>query len=172
MTSSGGSNPAPTTNTTTRPTINIINLESTLSNEQTLEAFRTFLRSADGKTKFSSEVKGRFERILDLVLFCRKLFDIHKDSDKELREAMINMNRLFFDCEFSKRVAVPGQSSLRTFKTHCWEMDFRTSTIQPNISLVRPIFEDIYRKLQSKHDYWKRTYRPATTLRAVLCNIL
>ncbi len=44
-----------------------------------------------------------------------------------------------------------------------------TGGAQPDVLLTRPVFDDAYRKLQQKHDVWKKNYKPPTTLQALLC---
>ena len=39
----------------------------------------------------------------------------------------------------------------------------------PDLGLARPVYEEVYRKLQMKHDVWKKNYRPEMSLNALLC---
>ena len=61
-----------------------------------------------------------------------------------------------------------SQVSLRQMSDHLRLLSQQKGA-PPNLQLTRPVYEDLYRKLQQKHDVWRKHYKPALSLNAILC---
>jgi hypothetical protein len=51
-------------------------------------------------------------------------------------------------------------------------LDENQAGVRADVEITRPVYEDAYRKLQMKHDAWKKNYKPTMSLNTLLCLLL
>lgn len=109
------------------------------------------------------------------MLACRDIYalpecDSASPDSEEVRRRLLQLQEDFINCPPAQRIAVASQVALKRLGDHL--RDLRASDPKlcaPSVELTRPVYEDTSRKLQQKHDLWKKTYKPAMSLNALLC---
>ena len=113
---------------------------------------------------------GRFERYLDFSSYCQQLYSLSaSNSEDAIRSHLISMRRDYFSCPASERIAIMSQVALKRLADHLRSLEEDPGRERPNLELTRPVYEEAYRKLQMKHDLWKKNYKPEISLNALLC---
>jgi len=149
--------------------LDIGELAGTIESERHRADFRKFLRNLDKTASAAPEVKGRFERYLDLVMALRQLYGLPQSATAaEKRSLLTSIHAKFFACPAKERLAITSQVALKSMADHLAELD-KSPVATPNAEVTRPVYEDAYRKLQMKHDIWKKNYKPDMSLNALLC---
>lgn len=149
--------------------LDIGELAGTIESERHRADFRKFLRNLDKTASAAPEVKGRFERYLDFVISLRQLYALPQSATAaEKRAILAAINAKYFTCPAKERLAVTSQVALKSMADHLAELD-KSPAATPNAEVTRPVYDDAYRKLQMKHDVWKKNYKPEMSLNALLC---
>jgi len=149
--------------------LDIGELAGTIESERHRADFRKFLRNLDKTASAAPEVKGRFERYLDFVISLRQLYGLPQSATAaEKRAILAAINAKYFTCPAKERLAVTSQVALKSMADHLADLD-KSPAATPNAEVTRPVYEDAYRKLQMKHDVWKKNYKPEMSLNALLC---
>ena len=113
-------------------------------------------------------ISGRFERYLEFVKVMKQVYALpHSESSQQLR-MLLDIRRDYFACAPAARISVTSQVALRNMSGHLNEL-FEGKVTVVNLDLTRAVFEDAYRKLQQKHDVFKKNYKPSMTLQTLLC---
>ena len=80
---------------------------------------------------------------------------------------MLEIQAKFFKVKPSEKMAVTSQVALKRLQEHLRNLE--QGQCQADRELMRTVHEEVYVKLQAKHDIWKKNYRPVMSLNAVLC---
>jgi len=147
-------------------------LRQTLEEPDTLHSFRTFLRTKlDGNKSTNSDTKKKFEQWLDFVLICQQIFSLAEDELDHRIGLMGEVGERFLaKPPLGYNIALANQLNRRELELHCKNLKEKVS-LDPDTSLLRPGYEFIFSSLSKKHDVFKRTTRPSTTLQAILCSL-
>ncbi len=169
------------------PVLEIGDLAGTLESAELLAAFRKFLRALDGKANAAPEIKGlpvsstcysnkyqkyvltgRFERYLDFTMSMNAAYALPEEDVASVSAKLESIRQDFFACPPSQKLSVVSQVALKRMADHLKTLSEQKSA-NPDLQLTRPVYEDVFRKLQQKHDVWKKNYKPTLSLQALLC---
>ena len=136
----------------------IYSLADTLENRRESMRFRAFLRHLDKTWGATADVKGRFERGLDFIFTLRPLYYPTFPTVEERRQKVESVQTRFFTSMARERASCASQLSLTRLEIHVAEVKV-SPEVEPNLEIIRPVYEAVYRKLQSKHNKWKEGMR-------------
>ena len=152
----------------------VIDLNSTLKSEVLREAFRKFLREKlDNNKSDNSDHKKMFEQWLDYVLICKEVMELPEDDNDQKAKLMIRIGGKFLaKPPDGYNLALKSQLNRKELEAHCAQLKEKVPELKPNSELIKDGFEFIFGKLDSKHDIFKKSYKPTTTLAALICSVL
>ena len=109
------------------------------------------------------------EQWLDFVIICEKVFELPEDKREEKIFLMVEIWHKFLDKPpEGYNMALQNQLNRKELINHCKNLS-ESITDEPDDSLLRDGYEYIFSKLDQKHDVFKKTQRPVTTLAAFMC---
>ena len=152
----------------------VTELKATLQNTKLRDKFRTFLRvKLDQNKSDNPEHKKMFEQWLEFVLICDKVFEL-PETDIEIRTGlMIQIGTRFLGKPpDGYNLALKSQINRKELQNHCKSLEEKVPNVTPDQELLKDGYEFIFSKLDQKHDIFRKTYVPTTTLAALVWAVL
>ena len=152
----------------------VTDLNQTVQSDTLRTEFRKFLREKlDNNKSDNSEHKKMFEQWLDYVILCKEIFALPETETDSKVKLMIRIGDKFLaKPPDGYNLALKSQLNRKELEAHCSSLSQKTPDLKPNSDLLKDGYEFIFTKLESKHDIFKKTYKPTTTLAALLCSVL
>ena len=152
----------------------VTELKVTLESDKLREEFRTFLRTKlDNNKSDNKDHKKMFEQWLDYVMLCDKIFELPETEIETRTQLMSEVGTKYLaKPPDGYNMALKSQLNRKELVTHCTSLADRTPDLAPNTELLKDGYEFIFGKLDQKHDIFRKTYTPTTTLAALLCSVL
>lgn len=151
----------------------VTNLKLTLESDN-LGHFRTFLRTKLDQNKSDNlEHKKMFEQWLDYVIICKQVFELPETDAEKKTDLLISIGDKFLaKPPDGYNIALKSQLNRKELVNHCRALAEKVPDLSPDQDLLKDGYEFIFGKLEQKHDIFKKTYVPTTTLAAFLCSVL
>ena len=152
----------------------VTNLKLTLESDKLLAHFRTFLRNKLDQNKSDNlEHKKLFEQWLDYVIICKQVFELPETDAEKKTDLLISIGDKFLaKPPDGYNIALKSQLNRKELVNHCRALAEKVPDLSPDQELLKDGYEFIFGKLEQKHDIFKKTYVPTTTLAAFLCSVL
>ena len=152
----------------------VTNLPLTLQSDKLRAQFRVFLRTKLDQNKSDNlEHKKMFEQWLDYVLICKQVFELPETDIETKTNLMITIGSKFLSKPpDGYNLALKSQLNRKELANHCHALAEKVPDLSPDQDLLKDGYEFIFGKLEQKHDIFKKTYVPTTTLAALLCSVL
>lgn len=96
------------------------------------------------------------------------LYNLPQSDEASLVQGLVIIRSNYFTCPPTQKLSITSQVALKAFSEHLKALE-EAKVTKPDLELSRPVFEDAYRKLQQKHDVFKKNYKPSMNLHALLC---
>ena len=152
----------------------VTDLKVTLQNTVLRDKFRTFLRvKLDQNKSDNPEHKKMFEQWLEFVLICDKVFELPETEVETRTGLMIQIGSKFLGKPpDGYNMALKSQINRKELLNHCKSLEEKVPNVTPDQELLKDGYEFIFSKLDQKHDIFRKTYVPTTTLAALVCAVL
>ena len=152
----------------------VTDLNQTVQSEMLRREFRKFLREKlDNNKSDNSEHRKMFEQWLDYVILCKEILALPESELDSKVKLMIQIGEKFLaKPPDGYNLALKSQLNRKELEAHCVSLSQKTPDLKPNSELLKDGYEFIFTKLESKHDIFKKTYKPTTTLAALICSVL
>ena len=169
--------PPPSSNNKTMepdPETVVTELKVTLLNTKLRDKFRTFLRvKLDQNKSDNPEHKKMFEQWLEFVLICDNIFELPETEVETRTGLMIQIGTKFLGKPpDGYNLALKSQINRKELQNHCKSLEEKVPNVSPDQELLKDGYEFIFSKLDQKHDIFRKTYVPTTTLAALVCAVL
>jgi len=152
----------------------VTELKVTLLNTKLRDKFRTFLRlKLDQNKSDNPEHKKMFEQWLEFVLICDNIFELPETEVETRTGLMIQIGTKFLGKPpDGYNLALKSQINRKELQNHCKSLEEKVPNVSPDQELLKDGYEFIFSKLDQKHDIFRKTYVPTTTLAALVCAVL
>jgi len=152
----------------------VTELKVTLLNTKLRDKFRTFLRlKLDQNKSDNPEHKKMFEQWLEFVLICDNIFELPETEVETRTGLMIQIGTKFLGKPpDGYNLALKSQINRKELQNHCKSLEEKVPNVRPDQELLKDGYEFIFSKLDQKHDIFRKTYVPTTTLAALVCAVL
>ena len=152
----------------------VTELKVTLLNTKLRDKFRTFLRlKLDQNKSDNPEHKKMFEQWLEFVLICDNIFELPETEVETRTGLMIQIGTKFLGKPpDGYNLALKSQINRKELQNHCKSLKEKVPNVSPDQELLKDGYEFIFSKLDQKHDIFRKTYVPTTTLAALVCAVL
>ena len=152
----------------------VADLKQTIESGKLRPQFRTFLRGKLDQNKSDNpEHKKMFEQWLDFVLLCNNIFELPETELETRTSLMIQVGEKFLaKPPDGYNLALKSQLNRKELVNHCRSLSEKVPDLAPDVELLKDGYEYIWGKLDQKHDIFRKTHVPSTTLAALLCSVL
>merc|ERR1712038_941431 len=152
----------------------VTDLKQTIESGKLRPQFRTFLRGKLDQNKSDNpEHKKMFEQWLDFVLLCNNIFELPETELETRTRLMIQVGEKFLaKPPDGYNLALKSQLNRKELVNHCRSLAEKVPDLAPDVELLKDGYEYILGKLDQKHDIFRKTHVPSTTLAALLCSVL
>ena len=152
----------------------VTNLKLTLESAKLRDHFRTFLRTKLDQNKSDNlEHKKMFEQWLDYVLICKQVLELPEADAETKTNLMISIGDKFLaKPPDGYNIALKSQLNRKELVNHCRALAEKVPDLSPDQDLLKDGYEFVFGKLEQKHEIFKKTFVPTTTLATLLCSVL
>lgn len=114
-----------------------------------------------------------FEQWLDYVIICKQVLELPEADVETKTNLMISIGDKFLaKPPDGYNIALKSQLNRKELVSHCRALAEKVPDLSPDQDLLKDGYEFVFGKLEQKHEIFKKTFVPTTTLAALLCSVL